>query len=1276
MPRSAASPGLGRLHPGPGRSLLHSRAPARRLPLPRLPPHSWRGIPRHCQPPGTPELPPRVTCPPGTPELPPRVTSPPGTPELPPRVTCPPGTPELPPRVTSPPGSPEAAPEYPAAPSPPREPPAKASRPPGSPEGPDDSPVSPQSPEGPDLSPPPPPRDSGLRRPSEGLSQPPPAGQGVGELGGSLGALPRPGDPLSEPALGSGAGWSLSQSFQWTFPSRGARRPASPPRSPTREAADSGLSEESDGGDAAPSPPRSRGDSGSEGAGPTAATGRGAERAPCPGGPVAQREAEGSAEEEEEGEGERDGAVPRSPLCGTEPGRDPAEPEPPARPGLPLEAAPGHLSQPDPATVGDRAVSLQGPGGPGRAEGPSRDPDPHGDPGWLTELLASPGAHGSPDAEGPEDLLGWSRKDLSCEFGIAGPRRACAFAWTHEAAPGERDWPGETERERESNWDSSARDGDQQDGPFGTAGTGWGSDCNGTELLGKAGPGCSEWGESCRRDQGFGAGEPEWGTGYGLGSAGSQEEAGPGQADWSSSRGVGHGPQQDGEPSARQPGWARGYGSGDRGTRDGVVPPAWAGGYGTGDTEMKDRGLTPDWAGEYSSSGAGTEDKDLTLGWAGRSSTGDTGTPEQEFGPSRAAWDSTYSPRDMERQDREFSPSRPAWDGEHRTGDMESQDREFSPGRLAWTGEYGPGETESQDREFSPSRAAWDDGYSTGDVESRGTESQDREFSPGRLAWDDGYSSRGTENPDREFSPSSLAWPSEYSSRETQDSAFSPSGAAWDDGYSTGDVESQERECSPGGAAEAGGDGESRDGELGPGGAAWPSEYGSGNGAGEETEFVPGRLSWAGELVPGPRAPDTPERGWGSGATDSGDWAGAERRSPFGVIGTERAPDPSVTGASPDGSMAWAGAGTCGGPREPRAGWHRDLSVGSSDGTGRLGTGDAGGAGLNQTAWGEGPGSLPAPGGSAQPRDAEARRREWASAFGARCAARSRDVGDGEQSPGGDAGSADGSTRVPEPSLSEPPSPPEEERDPLEPPSPTKEERDPPEPPSPTKEERDPPEAAGGTLPGTESEAAPVEQPEGQRPPGGEEERLSLGAPQPEGPPDPATQDFTFLEDTEVLDSSVYRSKASLGRKRRHRAPALRPGATADGDGWFFRDSTEPRPDPPAASSDEEAAEEPRSRRVRASPSGRGVKVPIFPGLSASALKAKLRGRNRSVEEGAAPGDGKGAPAKDPHVQRSKSCKIAGGKPLALPPKPEKASGSEASPPHWLQALKLKKKKP
>ncbi|KAK2510085.1 hypothetical protein MC885_006009 [Smutsia gigantea] len=168
-------------------------------------------------------------------------------------------------------------------------------------------------------------------------------------------------------------------------------------------------------------------------------------------------------------------------------------------------------------------------------------------------------------------------------------------------------------------------------------------------------------------------------------------------------------------------------------------------------------------------------------------------------------------------------------------------------------------------------------------------------------------------------------------------------------------------------------------------------------------------------------------------------------------------------------------------------------------------------------------------------------------------------------------------------------------------------------------------------------------------------------------------------QDTEILDSAMYRSRANLGRKRGHRAPAIRPGGTlglsevADSDARLFQDSTEPRASR-VPSSDEEVVEEPQNRRTRMSLGTKGLKVNLFPGLSPSALKAKLRPRNRSAEEGEL-AESKSS-QKDSAVQRSKSCKVPGlGKPLVLPPKPEKSSGSEGSSPSWLQALKLKKKK-
>ncbi|NXR28103.1 TB182 protein, partial [Cinclus mexicanus] len=1058
----------------------------------------------------------------------------PGSPHTPgegsPGTASPPGTPELPPRVTCPPGSPEAAAEYLAPPSPPL---AKATRPPGSPEGPDDSTVSPQLREGPDFNLCP--QDVGLRRSSEGVLQPPPTGQGLGELGGSLSVLPRPGDLLSEPSLGSESGWSLSQSFEWTFPSRGARLPAFPPRSPIRETPDSGLSEEgeSDGEAAAPSPPK---DSRLEGS-----DSQQAEGAPCPGGPLAQREAEGSVEEEEEEEreAEQDAPMSHSPLYVTKPDQHPPEPESPTQPSL-TTAASLDPTSPDPAVpadsawAGDGPKSLQGPGGPGQAEGPSQDPDPHADPGWVTELLASPGVHSSPEVRA--NLLGWSRKDLCSEFGIGQPRQDSTFDWSHPGVSRKRDWPVETKQDQEfetkSSWDSTRGDKDS------TAQESWSGDYRATELMGDTKLGCNDWsqsvgtGKSCSQDQDFSTSTAKWGQGYG-----STEELGSRQANWGSGLGTGHVQQLDKEPCSGQ--------------------PTWVGRYSGGDTEMKDRELTPDWASKYSSRDAGSKEN-LTLGWAGRSSTGDAGSPDKELSPSQPAWDRRYNPRDMESQDREFSPSRPAWTGE--TRDMESQDREFSPRRPAWTGEIR--DMESQDREFSPSMPAWADRSST-----RDTESQDREFSPSRPAWDDRSSTRDMESQDREFSSSRPAWSGESSIGQT--------GLV---GVSEEDMPSSHH----------------------PDPLAQEPTWGSAHQ--QEHDSSSSRV-WA----------------EGLGAT--------ECQNQFGVIGTEQVAAPCSAGVL-DGSMPTV-------LTQPQAGLHRDLSLNMS-------------ACWNQDldSW------------SVEPQDAEAKRQEWASAFSARCAARSRDLGAREQSLGGATSTEHGS--APSPSMGDIPADPTAVQPPRsESPNPSEEERDPSEPAAAPQSPRACPllpEAARGIPADTGSEEQPSDYPDGESSSSWGEQQHSLATHQPEGSMEQG-QEFPLLEDTELLDSSVLRCKASLGRKRQHRAPSLRP-TTTEGESWIFRDSTEPRP-APAASSDEEAAEEPRSRRMRGSPSGRGVKVPLFPGLSASAIKAKLRGRNRSAEEGTLSGDSKGTLPKDPHVQRSKSCKIPGvsGKPPTLPPKPEKSSG-------------------
>ncbi|XP_029821592.1 182 kDa tankyrase-1-binding protein, partial [Manacus vitellinus] len=822
------------------------------------------------------------------------------------------------------------------------------------------------------------------------------------------------------------------------------------------------------------SPPE---DSGSEG--PDSCR---AEGAPCPGGPIAQREAEGLTEEEEEGEVERGTPGSQSPLRVTEPGWHPAEPEPPTQPSI-TTAAPLDPAPPDPAPLadlawaGDSPKDLQGPGGPGQAEGPPQGPDPHADPGWLTELLASPGAHTTGHGS-PEGLLGWSRKDLCSEFGIGRPRRAGTFDWSCPAVSRERDWPAETKQDQEfrakSGWDSSHSDsaGARPDGHFSTAREGWSSDYRGTELMADTKLGSSDWsqslgaGESCLRDPDFGSSTAKWGPGYGLGRASSTEEL-------------------DSEQ------------------------PTWAGRYGTGDMEMKDRELTPDWASKYSSRDARSKDEDFTLGWAGRSSTGDTGSPDKELSPSRPSWNSRYSTRDMESQDREFSPSRPARTEEYK--DTQNQDREFSPSRLAEGSECSTGSVETQDREFSPSGAAWDNRYSTQDMESqdrefspsrpawtgeirdmesqdrefsprrpawageyREMESQDQEFNPSRLTWDNRSSSRDTESQDREFSPSRLAEASECttgdletqdgefsprgaawsdrsstSNMETQDSGFTPSRATWDDGHSAGDMETRHGELfSPSrvawGDRSSTRDVEAQDREFSPSGAARDREHGSVFPMEEGQELIPGRLSWSGESsvgqarhvgineedVPGSLCSDllAQESTWGSahqqerGSSSSGDWAeelgGGDCHNQFGAIGTERVPDPCSSGAS-DGTMSRG--------LQSLAGWHRDVSLDTDD-----------------ARW-----SQDLEHWSMDLQDTEAKRQEWASAFGARCAARSRDLGTGERSLGGDTGTEDSRSlhlSAPSPPMGNAPAdPPALETPRGELLSPTEEERDLPE---------------------------------------------------------------------------------------------------------------------------------------------------------------------------------------------------------------------------------------
>ncbi|XP_074854216.1 182 kDa tankyrase-1-binding protein isoform X2 [Carettochelys insculpta] len=1119
---------------------------------------------------------------------------------------------ELSPTIARSPGAPEASLLSPDTPSLSLNLSGGVSQSPGSPDGPAGALRSPDSPPPAEQGSPLPPGISGTvptdegvcppqqgpRRSSDGVVQLPGKGLRMGELGGSLAALPWGGPPDPGQPLAGESNWSLSQSFEWAFPSRAVEWV--PPRSPIREADDSGLSDQGkgDGESPVPSPEGSDGGSGSQGLRPehpsvalswqdvevagSSAHPAGAPGAPCDqgvtkagspvevGGSRAPEARRDPSETEPKGPGAVDAAAT---IC-EEQSRLLPEPEPGRERAAPvlLPVAPwpagAKVYQED-----DLAGSCQEDLRPGEAVS-----ELHRHARWLDELLASPppsadetkrkDAPEPREPAGPEDLLGWSRKDLCSEFGIRGAHQAGEFGWASEPGTGDTDWPGsygagETEQDRE----------------FGTGSRDWGGTYNETALLRDSSVGPGNWpdaysmGDSSRRDEDF---SPDWSNQYKVGGA----------------------ENPDGEFHPRTLGWTSPYSIGECVQRDEK--------FGTGE---------PDWPHEPG--------------------VGDTAHRDREFSASQPDWPGPFGLRYAAHQGEAFGVEKPDW-AQESSGKADGPDRE-------WASDYGVGSPAQPDEAHGADRPDWSQQFGAGDGDRQDASS------PDKLAWLGEYTVHRTD-PDSALGSS----PEEPASLSQEPGAEQPrwSGADWQESKfpfarrdSAGDVRIQaaEYESQFGviGTERAGGFGSA---PLDPPCAIQPLGPA---GLGEN------QADWAGRS--GPR-----EAGVGQA-----DWTGE-----LGLPGT--APSVSLRALSPEehggGWMDWTdklhtstGVEGVNPPREPGVGQSAgasDLGAVPGSGLGSLGSVEAR---LRQANWS----CELLSESSAKTGEAVAGHMDWASEAG---------IGPQKQP------STTAMAGLEPPGDSDPISAP------LSGPSPLLEEmlakagaqcRSP-------REERGLPAAPGPHYPPSPREADVGLRLDGDGAPspadavdGGwlsrEDRRLSQAS--------LPGEDFGFLEETEVLDSTVYRSRANLGRKRGHRAPALRPPGTwelfeEEAADWRFRDSTEPRA-VSRASSDEEVAEEPQNRRARPSPASKGVKVPLFPGLNPSALKAKLRGRNRSVEEGAPPGEAKPARAKEPQVQRSKSCKIPGlgGKPLVLPPKPEKSSGSEAASPHWLQALKLKKKR-
>ncbi|XP_009995126.1 PREDICTED: uncharacterized protein KIAA1671 homolog [Chaetura pelagica] len=177
--------------------------------------------------------------------------------------------------------------------------------------------------------------------------------------------------------------------------------------------------------------------------------------------------------------------------------------------------------------------------------------------------------------------------------------------------------------------------------------------------------------------------------------------------------------------------------------------------------------------------------------------------------------------------------------------------------------------------------------------------------------------------------------------------------------------------------------------------------------------------------------------------------------------------------------------------------------------------------------------------------------------------------------------------------------------------------------------------------------------------------------------PDEKATDFSFIDHTAVLDSSALKTRVQLSKKRRRRAPVShslrrsrglefesRFSLTEEPDNaWMFKDSTEEKKTMQQEDSDEEG----KTQQTVRSPAAQAQRLPVFPGMDHSVLKAQLRKRQESESAGDA---GSAQLFKSPKAQLQLGA--AGGR--VLPSSVEREERSEEKSPQWLKELKSKKR--
>ncbi|XP_036908261.1 uncharacterized protein KIAA1671 homolog isoform X1 [Sturnira hondurensis] len=183
-----------------------------------------------------------------------------------------------------------------------------------------------------------------------------------------------------------------------------------------------------------------------------------------------------------------------------------------------------------------------------------------------------------------------------------------------------------------------------------------------------------------------------------------------------------------------------------------------------------------------------------------------------------------------------------------------------------------------------------------------------------------------------------------------------------------------------------------------------------------------------------------------------------------------------------------------------------------------------------------------------------------------------------------------------------------------------------------------------------------------------------------EGPPAPDTgsartvDDFSFIDQTSVLDSSALKTRVQLSKRSRRRAPishSLRRSRLSESESrspleeeadstWMFKDSTEEKSPRREESDDEE-----RPPRTEGTPVSHPQRMPVFPGVDPAALKAQLQKRPEVDSPSESPGWA-------PQSKTPKSPFQLGSR--VLPTSVEKDERSEEPSPQWLKELKSKKR--